>query len=113
MFTETIAAVFIIGFLAGVAFMQLTAVRALERQTRRMTSERRRETRQALYRQQARQHLGTPYIVKDVKVVTAGLSPEGPRFSDDWSLTDGYLADNDRWSRKAQPDNVTSIGATR
>jgi len=104
MFTETIAAVFIIGFLAGVAFMQLTAVRALERQTRRMTSERRRETRQALYRQQARQHLGTPYIVKDVKVA---LSPESPRFSDDWSLQ------NDQWSRKAHPDNVTSIGATR
>ena len=62
MFTETIAAVFIIGFLAGVAFMQLTAVRNLERQTRRMTSERRRETRQAVYRQQARDHRGTPYI---------------------------------------------------
>jgi len=101
MFTETIAAVFIIGFLAGVAFMQLTAVRSLERQTRRMTSERRRETRQAVYRQAAREHRGTPYI--------------RPTLPDEFytALTDGYLADNDRWSRKAQPDNVTHIGATR
>ena len=104
MFTETIAAVFIIGFLAGVAFMQLTAVRNLERQTRRMTNERRRETRQALYRQQARQHLGTPYI----RPAWTASDAEANAFMS--ALAE---LDNDRWSRKAQPDNVTSIGATR
>ena len=98
MFTETIVSVFIIGFLAGVAFMQLTAVRNLERQTRRMTSERRRETRQAVYRQQAREHRGTPYR---------------PRTVVEWAESLPWHEDNSVWSRKAQPDNVTHIGATR
>jgi type II secretory pathway pseudopilin PulG len=98
MFTETAAALLIIGFLAGVLFMQLTAVRSQEKQTRKLIAERRRETRQAVYRQAAREHHGTPYIRSPLEQV----------------VTDAMLlADNDRWSRKALPDNVTRIGVSR
>jgi uncharacterized membrane protein YccC len=99
MFTETLIAVFVIGFLAGVVFMQLTAVRSWERHTRRITEQRRRETRQAIYRQQAREHHGTPYIVR--------------MRADNTQFDRAVAADNDRWSRKALPDNVTRIGVSR
>src|SRR6185503_212372 len=98
MFTETIIAVFLLGWLVAFAFIWLATVRPLERQLRAHDLAKLRESRQRLYRQQVRrQHLGTAYIV-----------PAATGFEK--LMAD--ISDNDRWSRKAPvdlPDNVRSI----
>jgi hypothetical protein len=86
MFLESLIAVFMLGALIGMVFTWALAVLPVSRELDKRDRREIREARQHLYRAQAREHLGTPYI-------RASLPLD--------SIDAFDLDDNDRWSRKA------------